>query len=176
MDVREFFRRLESSGFAGLAGAQVSAVIPLSEGLLNEILAEYKPPGPASGGVRIAALSGNRLRVSARMGAGSFLPPIGLTLLIAQQPEFPARPTLVLRLGSGGAILSRLGGLLGFLRSLPAGVRVQDDLVAIDLAELLARQGHAALTPLIERLQITTEEGRVIVSLAARVHPAPVAS
>jgi hypothetical protein len=110
------------------------------------------------------------------MGAGSFLPPIGLTLLIAQQPEFPARPTLVLRLGSGGAILSRLGGLLGFLRPLPAGVRVQDDLVAIDLAELLARQGHAALTPLIERLQITTEEGRVIVSLAARVHPTPVAS
>lgn len=173
MDIRDLIARLASSGFADLGGAELSATVPVSDRFLTELARSFLPPAAAVRDVEVVALSGDRLRVRGRLAAASFLPPVGLTASIAQQPLFPARPTLVLQLGSGGAMLSRIGGALGFLRDLPPGVQLDGELLAIDLAEMLARQGQLRLLPLVERLQVTTQEGKLVVHFVARIPQTP---
>ena len=172
MDLRELLARLEASGFSDFSGAHLSATVPVSDRLLSEIAGSYMPQPSAVRDLELLALAGDRFRIRARLAAATFLPPVGTTVSIVQQPQFPARPTLVLQLGAGGAMLSRIGGVMGFLRSVPPGVRVEGETIVVDVAELLARRGYLRLLPLIERLNITTEPGRVVVVLAARV-PSP---
>ena len=47
MDVVALLRQQQASGFADIAGTQVTATIPVSERLINQIIAANLPPGGA---------------------------------------------------------------------------------------------------------------------------------
>ena len=159
---------LRASGFRDLAGTRLTATIPIGERLLNDIVAAALPPSAPVRDVTVQPQADNRLSVRVKLARLDFLPPVTLTLAIERQPELPASPALRLRIAG-------LPGLLGFAGpllvnpKLPPGVRLDGDLVTIDIATLLVHHGQKELLSYLERLHVTSEAGRLVVDLAARV-------
>ena len=166
--ISKLLESLQASGFRDLAGAHLSATIPIGERLLNEIVGAVLPPSAPVRDVIVQPQAGNRLSVRVKLARLDFLPPITLALAIERQPELPASPALVLRIAG-------LPGLLGFAGpllvnpKLPPGVRLDGDRLTVDLAALLAHHGQGELLSYLERLHVTSEAGRLLVDLVARV-------
>jgi hypothetical protein len=149
---------LRSSGFAELSGSRVEADLSIPESVVNRalaIVAEGMRERITSLGVRIQ--EGDRFQVDLNL-AQRFVPPIAIDVLIERQPDLPASPDLVLRWRTrvpGLAALAR--PFIAFLNpKLPPGVRIDGDLVLIDLRPLFARAGAADLIPLLTELKVAT--------------------
>ena len=125
------------------------------------------PPNLPVRDVTIRPRASNTLQVRARVGKLDFLPPVTLTFDIDQQPRLPDTP-LGLRLRTLPGLAALAGPLLA-QKSLPPGLRLDGDRLFVDVAQLLERAGLADLVPLIERLHVATDEGRVLVEVDARV-------
>lgn len=170
MDERfaRLFRRQQTSGFEDLRGAEASVTLPVSEKLLNELVAEWLPRSGSVRELEVHPKPDNRFAVRARLGAVSFLPPVNMTVVIDRQAELPASPVLVLRLEMGG-LLSLAGPALRFLDALPPGIRIDNDRVYLDLATLLETRGLSQVMEHLEQLHVNTAEGTVILSVRARI-------
>ena len=163
--------RQRASGFADLRGATADVSIPISDRLLNELVAQALPPSAPVRDIQLTSRPGNRIGVRFRIGAASFLPPVNLTLAIDRQPELPAFPVLILRLQMGG-LLSMAGSALRFLDALPPGITVEQDRIHVNLSILLAERGLAELLQYAEQLHVTTTDGAVVVAVRAAVRDA----
>ena len=117
--------------------------------------------------VTIRPRASNTLQVRARVAKLDFLPPVTLTLDIDQQPRLPDTP-LGLRLRTFPGLTAIAGPLLS-QKPLPPGMRLEGDRVFVDLRCCSSGQGIGDLVPLIERLHLATEEGRLLVEVDARV-------
>jgi hypothetical protein len=158
--------RLRASRFAEVQGARASLSIPVSEPLLNELIAAALPPAGALRDLHVRPQADNRLAVRARASRLDFLPPVTISLQIEQQPHLPDTP-LVIRILSVPGLLSMAGSLLS-PSSLPPGIRLDRERVLVDVRQLLERKGLGEIVPLIERLHISSEEGRLVVDVDIR--------
>lgn len=170
MDQRlsELLERQIASGFEDLRGAEAAVTVPVSDRLLNEIITQALPASARVRGVEVRARAGNRFAVRARIAGASFLPAFNLTVAIDRQPELPDSPVLGLRLEMGG-LLSLAGPALRFFDALPPGIRIQDDRIYVDLAQLLSQRGLSGVLDHLEQFHVTTAEGSTILSLRARI-------
>ena len=114
---------LRASQFAELKGARVSASIPISERLLNEIVAASLPPSAPVRDLTVQPQQANRLRCERELARPDFLPPISLTLEIEQQPQLPDTPLVLRVLSLPG--LCRWRARCCRRASLPPGVRLE---------------------------------------------------
>src|SRR5687767_8749571 len=122
-DLTDLLLHQQAAGFPDLTGAHVAAFIPVSAGLLNELLARALPPSAPVSDVQIEPQAGNSLRVHLRIARAPIIPPLTITLLIERQPQLPDSPVIVLRLASSGlTVLARAA--TRFLEALPPGVRM----------------------------------------------------
>jgi hypothetical protein len=99
----------------------------------------------------------------------ALVPPLPVHLEIAGQPEWPASPVLVLRwsLAGGMGVLARAASpLLATFKTLPPGVRVDGDLIGIDIAEVLRSRNAGWLVPLVRRLRLHTSEAGVTLKVS----------
>ena len=158
-----------SSGFPDLAGSHVSATIPVSERLINEIIAKTLPPAGAVQDVQLEALEGNQIKVRLRAWAGPLNLPMTVTLAIDEQPALPHRPVLGLRLAGVPLLLSMAGPVARFLDVLPKGITLDGDRISVNLQTLLAQHNQGDLVRYLTELRVTTAAGAVIVALRARV-------
>lgn len=158
----------QAAGFADIAGARAEATIPVSDRLLNLLIAETLPPGGAVREVQVQTHAGNRLTARVRVGRSPLLPALTLRLSIEQQPELPASPVLVLRMASGG-LMSFAGSALGFLDKVPRGIRLEGDRILVDIRELMAQRGLSDLLQFGEALQVTTGDGALILGVRLRI-------
>ena len=159
--------QLRASHFADLKGARVSLSIPVSQRLLNELVTAVIPASAPVRELTVTPRASNVLDVRARVSKLDFLPPIKVTLEIEQQPRLPDTP-LGLRLRSFPGLTAMAGSLLS-PTALPRGVRLDGDHLFVDVGQLLEGAGYGDLVPLIERLHVATDEGRLIVDIDARV-------
>jgi hypothetical protein len=159
------------SGFGDLAGATASATIPVSDRVINELIARLLPPSGAVQEMQIEAEEQNRIRVRLRISAKRLTLPFSVMLHIQAQPALPQYPVLMLRLAGVPLLLSMAGPLTRFLDVLPPGITMDGDQIALDLQRLLAHQGQADLLQYLTDLRITTVPRRVVVSFQARVAP-----
>ena len=168
MDERfvRLFRRQQASGFEDLHGAEASVTLPVSERLLNEIIAESVPRSVRE--LHVKPQAGDRFAVRARIGSSPLLPAINLTLSIDRQPELPASPVLILRLETSG-LLSLAGPALRFLDALPPGIRVEHDRVYVDLAKLLAARHLESYLAYVKELRVNAVDGAVLISVRGRL-------
>jgi hypothetical protein len=96
------------------------------------------------------------------------LPSVRVDLRIELQPDFPGnKPVLWFRWSIGG-----LGGFLArlvdrFTPNLPPGVKLDSELIAIDLAEILRAQNLGELVPYIKNVRVHTKRGAFVVQLDA---------
>ena len=151
-----------------LSGATVDVDLPLTTALINRKIAEYlaRTDGKVSAAV-VEPRPGNILIVHVRLQS-SLVPPLPLHLEIAGQPEWPASPVLVLRwsLAGGLGVLARAASpVLSMFSVLPPGVRVDGDLIGIDIAAILRSRGADWLIPLVQRLRLQTSETGVRVAV-----------
>ncbi len=164
IDVQKILRDLQESQYREVAGARASVTLPVSDRLVSRLIAESLPATAPLREVDVRASAGNRFSVRVRLTRPVLLPPITVNLAIEQQPQLPERPILVIRLLSTG-ILSFAGMAMRFLNVLPPGIRMDGDLVFIDLRTLLEQQGLAAHLNHLEAAAVTTDEGRFVVEL-----------
>jgi hypothetical protein len=94
-----------------------------------------------------------------------------LTLHIERQPRFPDDPVLILRLAGPGGLLSLASGAMKFLNVLPAGIRMDGDLVFVNLATLAANNGGGEFLQFVKGLEVTTEPGLFVVHASGAVAP-----
>jgi hypothetical protein len=157
---------LRDSKFRDVAGARVSASIPLSEGLLNELVVATMPKNLPVREVTIRPEPGNRfsVRISPKM---ALLPQLTVQLEIEKQPQFPTHPQVVLRMATLGGLLGMASAAFPIATLLPPGVRLEGERLVVDLRELAHREGVVDLLDLVQDLQISTGAGHVIVQVHA---------
>lgn len=165
-------REQQAAGFADVAGARVSATLPLSDRLLTRVILAHLPPTAPVSALELRAHSGNRLTVRVRLAKPAFLPPFTIPLTIERQPDLPQSPVFVLRMSSIGGLLSLAGPVARFFDVLPPGVQLQNERVFVNVRTMLEQQGAELALTFLEQLEVTTEEGRVVVSFRAVVPPA----
>ena len=159
--------RQQAAQFEDLGGAEVSATVPISERLLNEIVQESLPRSIPLRDLHVAPQAGDRFVVRARLGSSSLLPPLTLTVLVERQPDLPASPMLVLKLE--GALMALAGPALRFLDALPPGIRFEHDRIYVDIPTMLEQRGLARYLEFIQRVEVHTADGVVLATIRAGV-------
>ena len=162
------FASLQASGFEDLRGVDVSATVPISERLLNDVIQQSLPPSLPVRDLYVSPREGDRFDVRLRVGSSPFLPPLKFVLRIARQPDLPSSPVLVLKLEMT-ALMSLAGPALRFLDALPRGVRLERDLLYVDIASLLAQRGLERYLEYVRQLELHTSNATVIASIRAGV-------
>jgi hypothetical protein len=167
--VSELLAHLQSSAFRDIAGARVSATVPVSQSLLNGLVAqalrETKTPVRQ---LDIRPRAGDLIDVIVTL-SWPFVPPLKVAVAVDRQPEFPGSPVLVLRwsfLGGLGAIGARL---LGAMDKLPPGVRLDGDRLLLDIPVLAARSPAASLLQYLRTLEVHTADDRLVIVLNAEI-------
>jgi hypothetical protein len=167
-DVLAILQSLRSTGFRDLSDARLSATVPVSERLINQVVAASLPPSVPVREVHVHPEAGDRfsVRLTARSG---FLPSLTLKLAIERQPELPGSPELVLRMATMGGLFGLATAAFPIARMLPPGVSLDGELIRVDVRALAAQSGAADLLHLAKRLVVRTEEGRMVIDVEAAV-------
>lgn len=167
--LRTFLNRQQASGLAGLVGSEMRAAIRVSAALLADALRTFAPASSAVRDLTVAPRAGNRFDVQVKLAKPAFLPAINITATIERQPNLPSDPTLVLHLTGIGGMMRFAGPAAGAFGNLPPGVRMEGDRVFVDLRAVLASQHQAEWLEHVEQLDISSDEGAVILYVQARV-------
>jgi hypothetical protein len=163
-------RDIAGGNFQELSGATLAAEIPLTNAVVNRLIGERlaAASGPVSA-VQVDALDDDTFSAQVSLRA-KLIPTVRIVARIEEQPE-PQRPLLGIRWSMPG--LGRLGLLAGaalsFLKTLPRGLRAEDDRILVDVAELLRAQGLGDLLPVVSKLRVHTRRGAFVVKFELRV-------
>lgn len=168
IDLLAILQSLRSTGFRDLSDARLSATVPVSERLINEIVATTLPSSLPVREVHVHPENGNAFAVRLTPRS-AFLPSLTVKLTIDRQPSMPDAPVLVLRLATMGGLLGMAAAALPIAKMLPPGVRLDGELVQVDLQAIAAQQGFADLVRHVRELRVTTEDGRALLHLNAAV-------
>ena len=168
MDPTQLLAHLRSTAFQDLAGSHISARVPIARALLNRIVADLlagKQTPVRS--VDIQPRPDDQFELTVTLSV-PFVPPLKVTLVVAQQPRFPESPIMVLRwslLGGLGAFAAKFTGALR--DRLPAGIRMDGDRIVLDLpviAEHAAADGIQLLL-LFKRVELHTIADRAVIDV-----------
>jgi len=166
--LERLLRQQLGSGFADLRGAEAAITLPVSERLLNELVAEAVPASAPVRDLQIAPEAADRFSVRLRVGSSPLIPRLKIALSIDRQPELPMSPVLVLKVESAG-LMTLAGPMLRLLNALPAGIAVHDDRIHIDLRALADRRGLAPFLDYLTELRVNTVAGAVVLTLRGRL-------
>lgn len=161
-------REQQRSGFAGLAGAEGSVTLPISDRLLTSVVRARLPPAVPISSIDLQAEADGHFAVRLKLKAPAFLPPFTLRFAVTSQPQLPDWPVLVCTMRTQG-ISMLMGPLTRFFAALPPWVRVDRDRVLVNLRLLAAGQHASDLFDYLRDLRLTTEPGRFIVAARASV-------
>jgi hypothetical protein len=167
--VLAFVDDLRRQRFRDLAGARVSAHVPIAPPLLNRVVADALRS--RHGAVRhldVRPIPGDRFEVAVSL-KWSLVPPLKATVTVERQPAFPDAPVLVLRWSLPAGLATIASQFVKAIKSLPAGVRLEGDRVFVDLAKLADRTPAAELLPYITRGELHTTADAALIELDLRV-------
>ncbi len=159
-----------AAGLPGLAGSEATTVVRLTDQLLNRIIAATLPDGGNLRTLTVQARAGNILDATIVLAKPAFLPALTPRLTIERQPTLPDDPVLALRISGGAASLLKLAGpFLGSSLALPPGMRLEQDLLLIDLRALLDAHGQGSWLRFVHELVVTTQDSVVVAAIAFKV-------
>jgi hypothetical protein len=163
-------RALAGENLQELTGATIAAEIPLTNAVVNRLIGERlaASSGPVSA-VQLDALDDDTFSalVTART---KIVPTMRIVARIEEQPE-PQRPVLGIRWSMPGlGPLNLLAGpVLSFLKTMPRGLRAEDDRILVDVAELLRAQGLTDFLPYLTKVRVHTRRGAFVLKFDLRV-------
>jgi len=162
--IERLLQRQLAEGFPDIRGAQAAITLPISERLLNEVLAEAIPRSVPLTDLTVTPDAGDRFVVRFRVGSSSLVPRLKIVLAIERQPDLPALPVLVLRLETTGLMMVA-APLLRLFNALPAGIIVKDDRIHVDLRALAQSRGLASYLDYVDHLRVNTVSGAVVLTV-----------
>jgi hypothetical protein len=162
---------LRRDRFRDLAGARVSAQVPVSRLLLNRIVAgALRGSNEAVRHIDVQPLPGDSFAVAVSL-KWALIPSITVTLDVERQPVFPDSPVLVLRWSLPAGLGTIAAQFVSRIKSLPHGVQLERDRLLLDLRRLAERSPAAELLPYIGRGELHTISDAAIVEIDLRVTP-----
>jgi hypothetical protein len=163
-------RDLAGSNLQELSGASIAAEIPLTNAVVNRLIAGRfaAASGPVST-VQVDALDDDTFSAEVSLKS-KLIPTLRIVARIEEQPE-PQRPVLGVRwsMPGLGPLAMLAGPALTFLKTLPRGIRAEDDRILVDVAEVLRAQGLGDLLPVVSKLQVHTRRGAFVLKFELRV-------
>lgn len=164
-------RRLLGPRFEELAGARLQGELPLTEAVLNSLIAERlrgsdTPVERAE--VQVRPDGELFARVQLRR---SFLPAIIVGARIEEQPDLPRSAIVGLRwwLPGAGALSMLAGPALAWFRAGPPWLAVDGHRLRVDLAKLLRDQGAGEILAHLAALRVDTRAGALVVRFDLQV-------
>jgi hypothetical protein len=158
--------------FAGFGGASLELRLPISQTLLDDVLAhEVLPRVPALRRLDVRILADNRLEVSVASARMSWLP--ALTVPLALEPDIAPGPRLRLQIVGGGIaaqvapIAARFGD--GRLK----GVRVHERIIEVDLAQLVPPPDDRTVERWFDTGTVATQRGVIWLTVRLALSDAP---
>lgn len=153
-----------------LAGAHAAGEIPLSDDLLNRLIAGRLANHPQVASVRLQAQEGDTIDVLVTPRA-RLMPPMRITARIERQPEFPQHPLLVLRwtMPAIGPLAMFAAPALAFFKALPPGLRADGDRITVDVGEVLESRGLGEVGRFIRRAEVHTRPGGFVLQFELAV-------
>ena len=174
--ILDLLERQRRDGFPDFSGAELTATIPISDSLINELIARFLPQSGKVREVQVQAEAGNRLTARIRLSGPTFLPAIPVTLEIADQPDLPNRPVLGLKIAHASRFVALAASALPTMVTLPPGITMEHDRIQIDIRRLLADRGIEAWLGYVTDLQVSTRAGALLLDVRANIGPpSPVA-
>lgn len=158
-------RSLLGPRFEELTGAHVSGELPLTDALVDRAIADRLGRSAHVAAVHVHARDGDALDVHVTLRGVPIVTSVPVSLRIIRQPVLPASPVLEMEwsVAGLGALARMAGPFITRMVTLPPGVRIDRDRIAIDLAHVLQAQGLADVLRPITRLEVHTRDGRIVV-------------
>ena len=167
--VSELLAHLQSSAFQDIAGARVSATVPVSRSLLNglaaQALRDTKTPVRQ---LDIRPRAGDLIDVIVTV-SWPFVPPLKVLLAVERQPQFPGSPLLVLRWSLFGGLGAIAAKFLGAMDKLPPGVRLDGEHLSLDIPTLAAQSPAAPMLQYLRTLEVHTVVDRLVIVVNADI-------
>ena len=151
-----------------IAGTSLAGTIPISDALINRLIAKRLHRHPHIASVVVTSRDGDELLVLVEPRA-RLIPSVPIVVRIDRQPNLPRDPTLRLRwsIPAAGPLALVAGIIAGYLKGMPEGIQVDRDVVVVDLRVLLRARGLGEVLDLVRRAAIHTRPGGVVVQLDA---------
>jgi hypothetical protein len=165
---RAILKQLRDARFSEIDGAEAAVVLPLSEHLVTRLVRQAVPAVHQLREFEVRATPGNLLTLWVRLSQPAFLPGFRVRLHIESQPQLPTSPVLRLRVVSRG-LAAWAGPIASLLVSLPPGIALDGDRLSVNLSTLLERYGAAETLSYLTAAELTTGDGRLIVTLRAAI-------
>lgn len=159
--LEQLMRDVRAGQASDLAGTRVAGDISVADRLINQVLAEKIGGDGAVREVTVRPEPG-RARVTIKIARPSFLPPLSFVLTVESQPQLPASPVLVLRVGMMPGVAALLGTGISFMNILPPGHRLEGDRLFVDMAVVLNDRGYGWVLPYLRSLSVAFEAGRIV--------------
>lgn len=163
--MEEVFQKIIARDFSDLAGLTANASIPVSESLINEMIAALLQGDKTIESCQVSIYEQNRVSVRLKT---SLLPwPLNLKLKLDNAVDFGSfsSPKVRAWLENHRA----LGSLASFFHALPEWLRLYGDQVVVDLGFFLRTAEQKKVLDLIESIGIKTEVDKAIFDVNIRV-------
>ena len=167
--ILDLLQRQVRDGFPDLGGSEGVATIPVSERLVNEVVATLLPAGGKVREVEIRPEADNRLTVRVRLSASPLVPAIPVTLAIEEQPRLPEQPVLSLKLAQASGFVALAASTLPSMLTLPPGIRLEGEHIRLDLRRLLAERKLESWLEYVKDLRISTRAGAIVLHLRVAI-------
>lgn len=162
----ELFQHLRAQRFRELAGARVCATVPLSERLVNDLIATSLPPNGPVRSVAIRPEAEDRFSVRI-VPRAALIPGLTLQLAVERQPQLPGSAVLTLRMLTLGGLFGLASGVIAGM--FPPGLRLDGERIHVDLRTIAEQRGAGEALEYISGLRVHTEPGRVVLLVDAGV-------
>ena len=169
--ILDLLQRQQRDGFPDLGGTEITATIPISDRLINELIAASLPIGGKVREIIVEAEEGNRVTARVRLSASSLFPAIPVTLAIEDQPKLPEQPIIGLGLSQSSGFVARAASALSSMVALPPGINLEGDRIRIDIRRLLAERNLEGLLDYVTSLRVNTRAGALVLDVSARLGP-----
>jgi len=171
LNLNEIIRQRTGVDLRELAGSTVSGEIPLSDALVNRMLAERLAQHAQVSAVRVQAQQNDNVAIQV-VPRARLMPTLNITARIERQPEFPEHPMLLVRwsMPAAGPLAIFAAPVLAYFKAMPQGIRMDGDLIAVDVRELLRSRGLDDVLAIIRKLEIHTRPGGFVLRCEAGIN------
>ena len=170
MRITDIVRERLGIDIATFAGAQAAGELPLSDELVNRLIAERLAGHAQIASLQVQSQDGDTVAVQV-VPRARLLPPMHILARVEQQPELPQHPLLILRwsMPSAGLLAIFAAPALSYFKALPPGIMMNGDRLSVDVAELLRSRGFDDVIGFIRRLSVHTRPGALLVKFEVGV-------
>jgi hypothetical protein len=161
----EVFQKIIDNNFSDVAGLRADASIPVSQSLINEIIAAALQENRTIEDCQVSIHEQNRVAMRLKT---SLLPwSLNLKLKLDRSVDLASFSSPKIRAWLENNQL--LGSLGAFFNALPEWAKLYGNQVVVDLGYFLRTLGQNRLLELVKSVEIRTEEGKAIFDVKIEV-------